>query len=196
MTRPDTDRRVRRSRRALRAAVLALVEERGYDDVTVADITARADVGRATFYLHYGDREQLLVDAVSGLLDELADTVAPLTAGDITRGADRSVQLFRAVAGRPGLWRALLGERGAAVAHHRVRAYLAAFVEHNTTRHLVAAATTPADAGMLAAHAAGSLLGLLVWWLEHDLAEPAERMAEYFRQLNSVGAVGTLGLRP
>lgn len=191
-----TDRRVRRTRRALGEALLDLIEESGYEAVTVAEVVARADVSRATFYLHYPDREHLLLDTVDTLLGELEETIKPLTAEGLARGEERSVHLFRAVAGRHGLWRALLTERGSAVVQSRVRARLAAFIERNTTTHLVAAALHPIDAGLLAAHSSGSLLGLLIWWLEHDLPESAERMGDLFRQLNTVGAAGTLGLTP
>ena len=53
------DRRVNRTRRLLREALLALIMEEGYDAVTIEEITDRADLGRTTFYLHYRDKEDL-----------------------------------------------------------------------------------------------------------------------------------------
>ena len=61
MVQPKEDRRVQRTRQLLSSALLKLIEERGYDSLTVNDITEQANVGRATFYLHYQDKEQLLV---------------------------------------------------------------------------------------------------------------------------------------
>ena len=57
VTAPRTDRRTNRTRRQLREALLALILEKGYDSITVEDITGRADLGRTTFYLHYRDRK-------------------------------------------------------------------------------------------------------------------------------------------
>ncbi len=54
------DRRVQRTRQLLEQALLALLEEQDYESITVQQITDRANLGRATFYLHYRDKEQLL----------------------------------------------------------------------------------------------------------------------------------------
>lgn len=62
-----TDRRVRRTRTALREALIALIAERDFADITVQDITDRADVGRSTFYAHYADKEDLLGESLSEL---------------------------------------------------------------------------------------------------------------------------------
>lgn len=57
-----TDRRVQRTRELLRRALLELIDEKGYDAVTIQDITERANVGRTTFYLHYQGKDDLMVD--------------------------------------------------------------------------------------------------------------------------------------
>src|ERR1700689_2620367 len=72
----DADRRVRRTERALREAFVALVNERGYDKISVEDITERADVARATFYAHYAGKDELLTSVFSELVN---DVMAQLT---------------------------------------------------------------------------------------------------------------------
>ncbi len=54
------DRRVRRTREALRNALLALLVERGWDDIDVQALCVRTDIGRSTFYLHFPNKEALL----------------------------------------------------------------------------------------------------------------------------------------
>ncbi len=66
------DRRVQRTQRQLREALLTLMFERGWDAVTVGDICARADLGRSTFYLHFADKESLLLSGFDTLHAELA----------------------------------------------------------------------------------------------------------------------------
>lgn len=55
------DPRVVRTRQQLREALVSLIEEKGFDALTVQDITDRAELNRATFYLHYQDKQELLV---------------------------------------------------------------------------------------------------------------------------------------
>lgn len=69
------DKRVVRTREALSQAFLDLVAERDYEAITVADVIARADVGRSTFYQHYSSRDDLLAAVMEGGFAALADTV-------------------------------------------------------------------------------------------------------------------------
>jgi AcrR family transcriptional regulator len=55
------DRRIRRTCERLGSALVALIQERPIDDVTVQEVLDRAAVGRSTFYLHYRDKDDLLL---------------------------------------------------------------------------------------------------------------------------------------
>ncbi|MGB3328475.1 MAG: TetR/AcrR family transcriptional regulator, partial [Thermomicrobiales bacterium] len=65
------DPRVRRTRRLLEEAVLSLAADQDFASITVRDITTRADVNRATFYLHYRDKDDLCARALDRLLEDL-----------------------------------------------------------------------------------------------------------------------------
>src|SRR5262245_48859402 len=54
------DRRTRKTRQQLRSALLALLKEKHYEEISVQDIIERADVARSTFYMHYADKDDLL----------------------------------------------------------------------------------------------------------------------------------------
>lgn len=54
------DRRVKRSRRAILSAFEELLANKRYEQVTVAEIIDRADVGRSTFYAHFETKDDLL----------------------------------------------------------------------------------------------------------------------------------------
>ena len=71
------DRRGRRTRRQLKEALFALILEKGYDAVTIEDITGRADLGRTTFYLHYRDKEELLLEAIDSIANDLIARLPP-----------------------------------------------------------------------------------------------------------------------
>ena len=70
------DRRVRRTRAALREALLALMTEKGYEAVTVQDLIDRADIGRSTFYSHFTDKTDLLHDMLTEMRTLAEPTVA------------------------------------------------------------------------------------------------------------------------
>ncbi len=68
------DRRVLRTHAALQDALLDLILEKRYDEITVEEITDWANVGRTTFYLHYQDKDALLLDVTGDFADEGASS--------------------------------------------------------------------------------------------------------------------------
>jgi AcrR family transcriptional regulator len=66
-----TDARARRTRQALRASLLALLTERGWEALRVRDVCTRARVARSTFYTHFADKEELLLSGFDELHAEL-----------------------------------------------------------------------------------------------------------------------------
>ena len=70
---PGEDRRITRSKRALRGALIALIEERGLDAITVNDLCERADLNRGTFYNHFHDKENLLTALENEVLAEVGN---------------------------------------------------------------------------------------------------------------------------
>jgi AcrR family transcriptional regulator len=63
-----TDARVRRTRDALGDALVALMQEKPFETITVQDVLDRAHVGRSTFYSHYSDKDDLLMSDVDDFL--------------------------------------------------------------------------------------------------------------------------------
>lgn len=70
------DRRRARTHQALTEAFVSLMLTKRYDDFGVADIVERANVGRSTFYEHFGSKDALLRASMNGLLEVLAEAGA------------------------------------------------------------------------------------------------------------------------
>lgn len=75
MAEEKQDRRVRRTKGLMREALIELMTEKPFSEITAKDITEKADLNRSTFYLHY--------DNVFGLLDEMENEVVENFAGMI-----------------------------------------------------------------------------------------------------------------
>src|SRR5579864_8203903 len=95
------DRRVQRTHTLLRDALMALIEERGYEPILIPDITDRANVSRTTFYLHFRDKDDLLFTTMEELYDNLVEqavfAVPDKALGDGDRGIVDATE-FRHVA--------------------------------------------------------------------------------------------------
>ncbi len=191
----DGDRRIQRTRHMLSDALFALIVERGYEAITVQDITERANVGRATFYLHYKDKEELLAASLKQLVNELTQYVEPNSELPTTYKT-LSVRVFKHIAQHHVLYRALLGESGPPIISIGMKRYLTALIQSYVIMPLLSRGKAVVDPELLAAHAAGSLLALLVWWLDHDLVQSAEEMGTLFWRLMTPGIEDVLGLPP
>ena len=67
-----TDARVKRTRDALGDALIALMQEKPFDTITVQDVLDRARVSRSTFYTHYSDKDDLLMSDAEEFFESLS----------------------------------------------------------------------------------------------------------------------------
>ncbi|MEV0123079.1 TetR/AcrR family transcriptional regulator [Streptomyces sp. NPDC050703] len=197
-TKPAGDRRVRRTRAALRRALVELVLEKGFQAVTVEEITERADVGRATFYAHCHDKEDLLVGIVRDLAED-RERLLPAVRQARTRGftglpvkyifehAEQERDVYRVVLRGEGDGRALR-EFTDLVRAHAEAAFRA------RTEQLDVVPRIPLD--VVARAWTGELVGLLTWWVENDTGYSAADITAHLRDLSVYGRVWATGLAP
>src|SRR6266853_6915483 len=109
MTQPVSNLRVKRTQKLLREALIELIEERGFDALTIGELTERAMVSRAAFYRNYQDKydlvEQIFEEAMSALLSAIGYL-------EQEHSASFWVTFFEHIAEYERLYRALLGRKG------------------------------------------------------------------------------------
>jgi len=71
---PKTDRRVLKTQQAIKKALLDLMREKNFDNITIQDISGRANVNRSTVYLYYLDKYDLLDKMIEEHINELKET--------------------------------------------------------------------------------------------------------------------------
>jgi AcrR family transcriptional regulator len=126
MTQPVSNVRVRRTQKLLREALIELIEERGFEALTIGELTSRAMVSRAAFYRNYQDKydlvEQIFEEAMSALLNAV---------GELGREHPPEiwVQFFEHIAEYERLYRALLGRKGSPWFVRKMRASLAGLIK-------------------------------------------------------------------
>jgi AcrR family transcriptional regulator len=163
--------------------VLALAEERDFAGITVRDITARAEVNRATFYLHYRDKDDLVNQALDELFEEItaADRAFADEHGRLTPDVvpPPVFGLFAHLAERRALHQRLLGGVGANLFADRLRLYeQSQFQRIWDEMGLETAAGSP-PVELRAAVATGIVRSTVAWWLERADAPSAEAMAAW-----------------
>ena len=191
------DRRVLRTRRVLCDAMLTLLVEREYESITVGEITQRADLNRATFYLHFNSKDELLIAALEDRFDALVAEFGDLPS-EIAIWEDRTPELltFRHVAEHAPLYKVLLGDRGMGYVIHRIIDYIARYTEEKWLRAVPNSQQPTLPTPIVAQHVAGSLFALLSWWLTHEMPYSPEQMAEMAHHLCTYGIMPDMSLAP
>jgi AcrR family transcriptional regulator len=178
------DRRVQRTRSHLHAALMSMIRESPYEAITVSDILARANVGRSTFYMHFRNKDELLVSAMREFLDSARGVgCGPQTrAGGLT---GFSLPLLEHIERhRQRTTTNHQTERWAAV-HDRLGTLVADMVAREVRKN---AKGEPKRRGALAAdlvgsHVASTFIVVLKWWLSSRDELPAGEVNQLFQSL-------------
>lgn len=181
-----TDRRVRRTLRLLQEALLQLIEEKGFETITVEEIVARADVGRTTFYLHYTDKGHLLADCISLIAEDSRLQEKPV------------LQLFKDAESSRALYQTVLSGKGGVEALQRIHRDVSRLAQEVFETQIEQHGLRPAIApDFMAHHFAGALLALVHWWLTAGQERySAEEMTSQFHKLTVLGRAYGMGVEP
>jgi AcrR family transcriptional regulator len=174
-----TDPRVNRTRSALTNALIELTLEKGYEAVTVRDLVERADIGYATFFRHFSDKDALLEDVLEGTLNDLLELIQP-----VVNDPERTATLvFNYVQQNDGRIRVLLRTRNVSLLMPRIFSV----ASKSMLKTFRPKPDSPIPPEIAANHMIASFVELIEWWLENDAPYPPERMG---------GIVSALIMRP
>ncbi len=198
MTEGVTDRRVRRSRAALRAAMVDLVSDREYEKITVADVLLRADVARGTFYSHYADRDALFGDAVAHLTEQLVGDVAAVAARGTARLTGLGVRvLFEHARQHRDLYLAMIhGAAGGVPLDSYVNQLTTAYSALMTESIAVVGVTPRMPLEAIARCWVGETIALTTWWLQESPDLGIDDVTRMRMHLMTGGTTWAVGLEP
>lgn len=167
------DRRVARTKEALRTALLELIERKGYDAISVQELVDHANVGRATFYSHYADKDDVLRENLGALGEHVR---AQIDANESRARAPLafSLPLLEHVARVKPMFVALLGTRGSLVVRQLFHEMVCELVDEEVGQAKGSAIPRRAVVQFLAA----SLLAVATWWV---LEAPESEVGEVHR---------------
>lgn len=180
----STDRRIQRSRARLRQALIDLSLSRGYNDITIRDITQEAGVGYATFFRHYESKDDLLADAFEQSMEALNALLQPLGGADpveegrlIFEHIDDDHQLYEVLLRGQGVQPLLKQVEASAVREVMVRFSRAA--GDGNGEDVEGAIPT----AVIANHVVASIIALIKWWLRNDRPYSPEEMGIIYAAL-------------
>lgn len=110
------DRRQKRTKKQIRQALIDLITEVGLKNITVSELSKRADINRGTFYLHYQDIHHLTESLEKELIEDLKQHALRLNPEAIMENQDSLypllVQIIQSFANHADLVSVLISPQG------------------------------------------------------------------------------------
>ncbi len=170
-----------RTRKQLIQAAVELTLEKGYESVTVQDITDRADLGRGTFYVHFKDKEDVLWTAIQiGFQETEAKVHSQFKEGPLPARLEYYYYLnvFHHAEYNQALYRIMLGRQGSSTLKARVQEYFVSELTRDISflpNQLFSEFSVPKE--ILVQMITGAVMNLMLWWLETPNNYSPEEMA-------------------
>jgi AcrR family transcriptional regulator len=175
------DRRSKRTRQLLGNALVELMLEKPFDEITVQDILDRADIGRSTFYAHYSDKENLLMSEIERVIYQLDAYTRAV--GEQTHLLLPSLELFRHLREQHRLLQAFIWGRASDMLTRSFQGRVSKIVEHNLLALMGDTVKFSVPLSLIADFVTATFMTLLRWWLDDEMRSTPEQMDEMFQKL-------------
>jgi AcrR family transcriptional regulator len=177
------DRRVARTRSAVRDALTELIFEKGYQAVTVTDIIDRANIGRSTFYAHFTDKRDVFEDTV----DELSGFLGAHRSSGDPDAFSFSIPLLTHIYEERAVISMVFGPLSDPVTFATVTAALGDFVRVELQHRGVGSTPGSPPLDLVVEFVVGAYSSLVRYWLATDFRLSVAEMDAAFRALVTPG---------
>ncbi len=188
------DRRIVRTRKLLRDAMHDLILEQGYDEFNIQDVTNKANLGRATFYLHYREKNDLLTDLMNQRFEDFIGTTSQIVSSKDGVLEEKAIEkLFNLAEENYDFYRIMEIGKGGTIASNQMQLIIRDKVRERLDQFRQITQkefSYPQD--FLETYLSGALLALIYWWLREEMPYPASEMAKMYRRINAQITEATL----
>lgn len=194
MTDEKLDRRVQRTRELLQRALMQLIDEKGYDAITINDITERANLGRTTFYLHYQNKDDLMLDHHANFAQHMS--IASMTYEQIMSDEPlaQSVTFLRRLEQGRAIYLSIIEAKDADMMMQAVHEQVAENLAQNLER-VFNTKTPKIPLDVLTRYIIGAQLSLVDWWMRKRTTHDADDIARQLHHMQRAIICDAYGIR-
>jgi AcrR family transcriptional regulator len=200
----NTDLRIIRTKESIREALVELIDEKGFEAITVKDITAMAKINRGTFYAHYQDKYDLMTKCEEEIMVEMSriakqnfpGVIAALETNSTTLAAfPLVVSIFEYLNENSGFMKAVLGPKGDLSFQTRLKDFMRKTMFGNNPNSLIKEENLLVPGQYLASYVASAHIGVIQQWLDSDRKESPQEMARTLSTITINGPFFAAGLK-
>lgn len=201
------DRRAIRTKKLIRNALSDLIEEKGYNNISITDLAARADINRGTFYLHYTDKYDLIEQVENEVIQELIEQVEGVSYEDIA-GIDFSnnidpeskpmpfmIKIFEYLRENSKFMKAMLGPKGDPKFHIKLKNLLETNIFGKNLANALKNQTLMVPEEYFVSYILSAHLGVIQQWLYDGMKKSPEEMSMILAKMFFLGPFKVTGLK-
>ncbi|MBE9913716.1 TetR/AcrR family transcriptional regulator [Paenibacillus donghaensis] len=198
MNKKKTDLRILRTKQSVRKAFYELIQEKGYEAITIQDIADRAMINRNTFYLHYQNKPDLLDTCMDELLSELKKAVVlcpiHMNPFSISRLETVMKSVLEQISGNIIFYYAMLIEENRI---YQFRAKMENIIKDKLNEGWDPAqgnSTLAISKELLLEYLVSAFMGIVIWWIKSDRPLPADEVSSQFSRIVTHGHLKAAGI--
>jgi AcrR family transcriptional regulator len=170
---PKVDRRIAKSQEAIKNAVIELMSEKSFDDITIQDISDRANVSRGTIYLHYLDKYDLLDKLIEEHINAMRVICESTAEMDFI---DANLPWFEYLENHYLFFSTMLVSKGAPSFRRQFLEFL--IEEFKDEMDIKKGKNHGLNEDVILQFIVTSYVGIVEWWITHGMPYPPRVMAE------------------
>lgn len=197
------DLRIVRTIESIKEAFVALIEEKGFESITVKDITATAQINRGTFYAHYQDKydlmnrcqEEFMLEMSNIVKQNIAKLVASInTNNSILQPLEIAVLIFEFLERNRKFIKAILGPNGDLSFQTKLKNFMWKTL-FESTENPIKQVNLLVPGEYLVSYIASAHIGVIQQWLLEDRKETPQEMAQILSTITLNGPFFAAGLK-
>ncbi|WP_046181199.1 TetR/AcrR family transcriptional regulator [Domibacillus tundrae] len=170
------DRRIIKSQEAIKKAVIELMSNKNFDDITIQDIADRANVNRGTIYLHYQDKYDLLDKLIEEHINELREICERETETD---SINSSVTWFDYFESHYLFFSSMLASKGAPFFRSRFLEFVIEDIKNvENGWNITEGKNRGLSADVILQFFGTAYVGAVEWWFKNEMPCPPHVMEE------------------
>ncbi|MEC0229209.1 TetR/AcrR family transcriptional regulator [Paenibacillus alba] len=192
------DLRILRTKQSIRKAFYELIQEKGYEAITIQDIADRAVINRNTFYLHYENKPGLLHTCMDELLSEVKNVIVecPINMNPFSISKLETVMqaTLEHISRNTSFYHAMLIQENRI---HPFREKMETIIKEKLNEGGSPAAGKSSlviSKELLLEYIVSSFMGVIIWWIKNDQPLPASEVSSQFSRLVAHGRLNVAGI--
>jgi AcrR family transcriptional regulator len=201
MSESTMDRRTLRTKKMIRKAFSELLQEKSFNEISITNITTKADINRGTFYLHYTDKYDLLEQLENEVISELSDYIKDTINNDIQnitsydKPVHFMVKIFEYIKENAMFMKVILGPKGNPVFQNKFKNFILTYLFENVEFLKLIRGTMMIPEEYFISYVISAHLGVVQQWLENDAEKSPQEMSLILSKMFLLGPATVAGVK-